>query len=133
MEGSFLDELQANSWLSEGPSLNLAQYRQTDPEGSYEGYYINGGIGIDGSVQTVYFNNLSAAYYSWEPTCTFNATGAIGFRSTDGDWAYMFLGNESSPSCDGCGMLYSDVDRTDSLGEICLDVQSLLDNGLQSW
>ena len=133
IEGSFLDEQQSESWLFDGPSINLAQFRSTEPEGVHDGLYINGAIDIEGEIQTVYFNDISASTHSWDPSCLFNAVGVIGFRNQDGVWAYLFLESETGPTCDGCGSVFQDINRTQYIDELCLDVEMLLDNGLQSW
>lgn len=133
LEGSFLDEHFTESWLGNGPSIHLAQYRVTDPEDQFDSLYINGAVSTDGEGQHIYFSELSAAYYSWDPSCSTNAIGVIGFRSLEGSWAYLFLGSETGPSCDGCGMAYRDINRTQEIGEVCLDIELLLDEGLQSW
>ena len=81
----------------------------------------------------VHFFEVSANYYSWEPSCSNIISGAIGIRSDIGKWHYLFFEGDNGYACDGCGTVYADINKEDPIGEICVDAANILDMGLQSW
>lgn len=99
---------------------------------------IDGGIsGLAGDIEYVVLDNLtlySAALYS---TCPIEPGGAVSVRGPDGYWydvtfdGPMDWGEEvPAETCDGCGTLYF---QGEPLGEVCVDVSSLLDWEVSPW
>ncbi len=141
LEGTFdWDGAEAEgTWLESeiDPDLELYAYAATDFGLSY--VQLAGGFGgiLDG--WAVAFDTNGVGSELLDIPCELELSGTVGVRAPDGTWTDVQFDGVTDPYaldefdpalCDGCGEAFFQGER---LGEVCVDVSTLLAAGVEPW
>lgn len=127
------------TWLESeiDPDLELYGYAAPDFGASY--VQLSGGFGgiLDG--WAVAFDGNATGSTLLDIPCEIELSGTVGVRAPDGTWTdvqfdgvvdYYELDEFEPALCDGCGEAWF---QGEPLGEVCVDVSTLLATGVQPW
>jgi hypothetical protein len=128
----------SGTWLETDldPDLSLYAYAATDYEASY--VELSGGFGGLADGWAVAFDTNQVGSVLLGLPCETELSGTVGVRAPDGTWMdVQFDGPDPealddfvAADCDGCGEVWF---QGEPMGEICVDVSTLLASGVAPW
>jgi hypothetical protein len=128
----------AGTWLDTDidPDLSLFAYAAPDYDASY--VELSGGFGglLDGWAVAFDTNQVGSVLLGLP--CEIELSGTLGVRAPDGTWMDVqfdgpnpdALDDFDAAECDGCGEVWF---QGEPMGEVCVDVSTLLESAVAPW
>lgn len=130
LEGSFMDETMDEEWLKYGQSLSLLQHALQTQDGSNSMLLLDGAVPSAPPLSGVQFVDVLIEQNEWNVNCPMAISGELGLRDEYGNWYDLSFEGGDGRSCDGCGNV---LNGTDTIGQLCIDINVLLNSGIQTW